>query len=200
MYGVNHKTIKKTHRVISNASCTTNCLAPIAKLLNDNIGIEYGLMTTVHAVTNDQNLIDVRHKDLRRARSAMQSIIPTKTGAAHAVGLVIPELKGKLDGGAMRVPTINVSVVDLTFVAKTTTSAKAINDLVKKAHQTSQNVIGYNDEPLVSIDFNHNSYSCVFDATQTKVVGNLVKIFAWYDNEWGFSTRMLDVAKFWCNL
>lgn len=193
MYGVNHDKLTKDHQIISNASCTTNCLAPIAKVLNDSIGIEQGMMTTVHAYTNDQKLNDVYHTDLYRARSATQSMIPTKTGAASAVGLVLPELNGKLDGMAVRVPTINVSLVDFNFLASRETSIEEINQLIEKASGgVMKNVLGYNDEPLVSIDFNHNTHSSVFDASQTKVDGKWVKVMSWYDNEWGFSNRMLD--------
>jgi glyceraldehyde 3-phosphate dehydrogenase len=196
VYGVNHKTLKASDRVISNASCTTNCLAPLAKVLNDTIGIVRGLMTTVHAYTNDQVLTDVYHSDLRRARSATQSMIPTKTGAAAAVGLVLPELDGKLDGFSIRVPTINVSVVDLTFDAKRDTSAKEIDAVVRAASQGElKGVLAYTDEPLVSVDFNHNPASSIYDSSLTKVIeGKLVKVCAWYDNEWGFSNRMLDTT------
>lgn len=197
VYGVNHGVLTAEDTVISNASCTTNCLAPIAKVLNDSVGIETGLMTTIHAYTNDQVLTDVYHKDLRRARSATQSMIPTKTGAAAAVGLVLPELAGKLDGFAMRVPTINVSVVDLTFTANRETSVEEVNQLLKTAAEGSMDeILGYNTQPLVSVDFNHNAHSSVFDATQTRVSenGKLVKVLSWYDNEWGFSCRMLDTA------
>lgn len=195
VYGVNDKILKSTDTIISNASCTTNCLAPVAKVLNESVGLESGLMTTIHAYTNDQVLTDVYHTDLRRARSATQSMIPTKTGAAAAVGLVLPELAGKLDGFAMRVPTINVSVVDLTFTAKRDTSVDEINSAVQQAASGDlSGVLGVNEAPLVSVDFNHNSYSSVFDATQTKVIGNLVKVLSWYDNEWGFSNRMLDTT------
>jgi glyceraldehyde 3-phosphate dehydrogenase (phosphorylating) len=196
VYGVNHETLKPSHTVISNASCTTNCLAPLAKVLNDSIGIVRGLMTTVHAYTNDQVLTDVYHTDLRRARSATQSMIPTKTGAAAAVGLVLPELNGKLDGFAIRVPTINVSVVDLTFQAARATSAREIDDAVRAASKGAlKGVLEYNDEPLVSVDFNHNPASSIYDAGLTKVIdGTLVKVCAWYDNEWGFSNRMLDTT------
>lgn len=198
VYGVNEGELKAEHTLVSNASCTTNCLAPIAKVLEENIGIEKGLMTTIHAYTSDQRLIDASHSDLRRARSAAISMIPTKTGAAKAVGLVLPSLAGKVDGFAVRVPTQNVSVVDLTFEAKKSTSIEEVNALVKAASE-GQNalgkVIGYNVEPLVSIDFNHRAESTVFDATQTRVIGgNLVKIMTWYDNEWGFSCRMIDTA------
>jgi len=196
VYGVNHDSLKPTDVVISNASCTTNCLAPLAKVLNDEIGIVNGLMTTIHAYTNDQVLTDVLHSDLRRARSATMSQIPTSTGAAAAVGMVLPELNGKLDGFSMRVPTINVSVVDLTFTAKRETTIEEVNALVKAASQGAmKGVLAYNDEPLVSIDFNHNPHSSIFDAGLTKVMeGTLVKVCSWYDNEWGFSCRMLDTA------
>jgi glyceraldehyde 3-phosphate dehydrogenase len=196
VYGVNHDSLKSTDLVISNASCTTNCLAPLAKVLNDEIGIVNGLMTTIHAYTNDQVLTDVLHSDLRRARSATMSQIPTSTGAAAAVGMVLPELNGKLDGFSMRVPTINVSVVDLTFTAKRETSIEEVNAVVKAASQGAmKGVLAYNDEPLVSIDFNHNPHSSIFDAGLTKVMeGTLVKVCSWYDNEWGFSCRMLDTA------
>jgi glyceraldehyde 3-phosphate dehydrogenase len=196
VYGVNHNVLKSSHTVISNASCTTNCLAPLVKPLHDSIGVKHGLMTTIHAYTNDQVLTDVFHKDLRRARSATMSQIPTKTGAAAAVGLVLPELAGRLDGFAMRVPTINVSVVDLTFVAERDTSIDEINAIMKKASQGElKGVLAYNDEPLVSIDFNHDPASSTYDAGLTKVMGGtLVKVLAWYDNEWGFSNRMLDTA------
>jgi glyceraldehyde 3-phosphate dehydrogenase len=199
VYGVNHNTLKASHTVVSNASCTTNCLAPLAKVLNDSIGIKHGLMTTIHAYTNDQVLTDVYHEDLRRARSATMSMIPTKTGAAAAVGLVLPELKGKLDGFAMRVPTINVSVVDLTFTAGRATSIDEINQLVKAAaNGPFKGVLAYNDGPLVSVDFNHDPASSTYDATLTKVIdGTIVKVLAWYDNEWGFSNRMLDTAIAW---
>lgn len=195
VYGVNHGILTKDMLVISNASCTTNCLAPVAKILNDSIGIEKGLMTTIHAFTNDQVLADVYHSDARRARSAVMSMIPTKTGAAAAVGLVLPELKGKLDGLAVRVPTANVSLVDLTFTASRATTVDEVNSLLKAASEGElKHVLGYNKQKLVSIDFNHTSYSSTFDSTQTRVDANLVKIFAWYDNEWGFSNRMLDTA------
>jgi glyceraldehyde 3-phosphate dehydrogenase len=196
VWGVNHKTLKAAHTVISNASCTTNCLAPLVKALHDRIGIVSGLMTTVHAYTNDQVLTDVYHKDLRRARSATMSMIPTKTGAAAAVGLVLPELNGRLDGFAIRVPTINVSVVDLSFVARRPTSVEEVNKAVKDASETDlKGIVEYNKDPLVSIDFNHNPASSIFDSTLTKVAdGTLVKVCSWYDNEWGFSNRMLDVA------
>lgn len=195
VYGVNQHVLKTTDVVVSNASCTTNCLAPVAKALHAGLGIEKGLMTTVHAYTNDQVLTDVNHKDIRRARSATQSIIPTKTGAAAAVGLVLPELNGKLDGFAVRVPTINVSLVDLSFEASRETSVEEVNQILKQAAETDlKGVLEYNDLPLVSIDFNHHPASSIFDATLTKVNGNLVKVSAWYDNEWGFSNRMLDTA------
>ncbi|HEX5788190.1 MAG TPA: type I glyceraldehyde-3-phosphate dehydrogenase [Woeseiaceae bacterium] len=196
VYGVNHDTLKSSHTIISNASCTTNCLAPLVKPLHEKIGVEHGIMTTIHAYTNDQVLTDVYHKDLRRARSATMSQIPTKTGAAAAVGLVLPELNGKLDGFAMRVPTINVSAVDLTFVASRETSVEEINDILRKASEGSlKGILAYNDQPLVSIDFNHDPASSTYDATLTKVMqGNLVKVISWYDNEWGFSNRMLDTA------
>ena len=199
VYGVNHNVLKADHTVISNASCTTNCLAPVAKILNDKIGIVAGVMTTIHSYTNDQVLTDVFHKDLRRARSATMSQIPAKTGAAAAVGLVLPELNGKLDGFAVRVPTINVSLVDLSFTAKRETSGDEINKLMKEAAGGAfKNILAYNDGPLVSVDFNHDPHSATFDATLTKVVGGtLVKVCAWYDNEWGFSNRMLDTTLAW---
>ena len=194
--GVNEHEITAKHQVISNASCTTNCLAPLAKVLHEKIGIVHGLMTTIHAYTNDQVLTDVFHKDLRRARSATHSQIPTKTGAAAAVGLVLPELNGKLDGFAMRVPTINVSVVDLTFVAKRATSKEEIDAAVKEASEGKlKGILGMNKKPLVSVDFNHNPLSSIYDSTQTRVMeGTLVKVLSWYDNEWGFSNRMLDMT------
>ncbi|KFN43586.1 type I glyceraldehyde-3-phosphate dehydrogenase [Arenimonas oryziterrae] len=196
VYGVNHDQLKASHTVISNASCTTNCLAPLAKVLHEKIGITHGLMTTIHAYTNDQVLTDVYHSDLRRARSATMSQIPTKTGAAAAVGLVLPELNGKLDGFAMRVPTINVSVVDLSFVAKRATSKEEIDAIVKEASEGAlKGVLGFNKAPLVSIDFNHNPLSSIYDSTQTRVMeGTMVKVLSWYDNEWGFSNRMLDMT------
>ena len=196
VYGVNHNILKSTDTIISNASCTTNCLAPLVKPLHDEIGVEHGIMTTIHAYTNDQVLTDVFHSDLRRARSATMSQIPTKTGAAAAVGLVLPELNGKLDGFSMRIPTINVSAVDLTFVASRKTSIAEINEVMKKASEGSlEGILTYNDEPLVSVDFNHDPASSIYDATLTKVMqGTLVKVCAWYDNEWGFSNRMLDTA------
>ncbi|KTD20602.1 type I glyceraldehyde-3-phosphate dehydrogenase [Legionella israelensis] len=193
VYGVNHQTLSASDLIVSNASCTTNCLAPIVKPLADSLGIEHGLVNTVHAYTKDQMLLDGSHSDLRRARSATQSIIPTKTGAAAAVGLVLPELAGKLDGFAMRVPTLNVSVVDLTFVAKRETSVSEVNDIIRQAQS---DILKINEDPLVSCDFNHNPASAIFDCTQTKVLANLVKVVAWYDNEWGFSNRMLDTAKY----
>ena len=197
VYGVNDHILQSQHTIISNASCTTNCLAPLVKPLHEKIGIINGLMTTIHAFTNDQVILDANHKDLHRARCASQSMIPTKTGAAGAVGLVLPELNGKLDGFAMRVPTINVSVVDLTFVAKRETSVQEVNNILKEAANGElQEILGYNTEPLVSIDFNHNPLSAIFDATQTRVMeGKTVKVLAWYDNEWGFSNRMLDTTK-----
>ena len=193
VYGVNDQLLTAEHTVVSNASCTTNCLAPVAKALNDGVGIENGLMTTVHAYTNDQNLSDVYHSDPYRARSATHSMIPTKTGAAAAVGLVLPELAGKFDGLAVRVPVINVSLVDLTFTAGRDTTKEEINAIVEKAAANSP-VLAVNAEPLVSIDFNHDANSSTFDANHTRVNGRLVKIMAWYDNEWGFSNRMLDTA------
>lgn len=198
VYGVNDHVLKATDTVISNASCTTNCLAPLVKVLHESVGVVSGLMNTVHAFTNDQHLLDVYHSDLRRARSATQSIIPTKTGAAAAVGLVLPELNGKLDGFSVRVPTINVSLVDLTFEAKRETTVEEINDVVRKAaNGPLKGILAYNDEQLVSIDFNHNSASSIFDTFGTRAIGKLVKVLAWYDNEWGFSNRMLDVAVAW---
>lgn len=193
VYGVNDDILTAEHTVVSNASCTTNCLAPVAKALNDAVGIENGLMTTVHAYTNDQNLSDVYHSDPYRARSATHSMIPTKTGAAAAVGLVLPELAGKFDGLAVRVPVINVSLVDLTFTASRDTTKEEINAIVEKAAANSP-VLSVNAEPLVSIDFNHDANSSTFDTNHTRVNGRLVKIMAWYDNEWGFSNRMLDTA------
>jgi glyceraldehyde 3-phosphate dehydrogenase len=196
VYGVNDDSLKSSDQVISNASCTTNCLAPLAKVLHEGVGIERGLMTTIHAYTNDQVLTDVFHSDLRRARSATMSQIPTKTGAAAAVGLVLPELNGKLDGFSMRVPTINVSVVDLVFQAGRDTTVEEINSIVKAASAGSMaGILAYNDEPLVSCDFNHNPHSSIFDAGLTRVMeGRLVKVLSWYDNEWGFSNRMLDTT------
>jgi glyceraldehyde 3-phosphate dehydrogenase len=199
VYGVNHDTLRKDMTVISNASCTTNCLAPLVKALHEGLGVVSGIMTTVHAYTNDQVLTDVYHEDLRRARSATMSMIPTKTGAAAAVGLVLPELKGKLDGFSVRVPTINVSFVDLTFVAKRATTAEEVNGILKKAAAGSlKGILEYTEEPLVSVDFNHNAASGTVDAPLTKVLdGTLVKVCAWYDNEWGFSNRMLDTTIAW---
>jgi len=196
VYGVNHQSLTAQDDIVSNASCTTNCLAPLVKPLHDELGLVSGIMTTIHAYTNDQVLTDVYHKDLRRARSATQSMIPTKTGAAAAVGLVLPELDGRLDGFAVRVPTINVSLVDLTFRAGRETTADEVNGLLKAASAGPlAGVLGYNDGPLVSIDFNHNPDSSIFDATLTKVIGgDLVKVCSWYDNEWGFSNRMLDTT------
>ncbi|PSB92407.1 type I glyceraldehyde-3-phosphate dehydrogenase [Candidatus Pandoraea novymonadis] len=195
VFGVNEHVLKSTHTVISNASCTTNCLAPLVKPLHEKIGVENGLMTTVHAYTNDQVLTDVYHEDLRRARSATMSMIPTKTGAASAVGLVMPELNGKLDGFAIRVPTINVSVVDLSFIAARETTVDEVNTILKDAAEGPLKAVAtYNSAPLVSIDFNHNPASSNFDSTLTKVSGRLVKVTSWYDNEWGFSNRMLDTA------
>ncbi|WP_350544087.1 type I glyceraldehyde-3-phosphate dehydrogenase [Pseudoalteromonas sp. 5-MNA-CIBAN-0065] len=196
VHGVNSEVLNAQSQIISNASCTTNCLAPIAKAINDTVGIDQGSMTTIHAYTNDQNLSDVYHPDLYRARSATQSMIPTKTGAAAAVGLVLPELAGKLDGMSVRVPTINVSLVDFTFIAKRDSSIEEINAIMKEASTGSmKDILQYNELPLVSIDFNHNPASCVFDSTQTRANGKLVKVMAWYDNEWGFSNRMLDQVK-----
>jgi len=196
VYGVNHHALTARHDVISNASCTTNCLAPLAKVLHAAVGIEHGLMTTIHAYTNDQVLTDVFHADLRRARAAAHNQIPAKTGAAAAVGLVLPELNGKLDGFAMRVPTINVSVVDLTFVASRATTVEAIDAAVRTAAEGElKGILGINTQPLVSSDFNHDPRSSIYDATQTRVMqGTLVKVLSWYDNEWGFSNRMLDMA------
>lgn len=195
VYGVNHQVLKASDTVISNASCTTNCLAPLVKPLHDRIGVERGLMTTIHAYTNDQVLTDVYHEDLRRARSATHSMIPTKTGAAAAVGLVLPELNGKLDGYAIRVPTINVSIVDLSFIASRDTSVDEVNKILKEASEGAlKGILAYSDAPLVSVDFNHSPASSTFDATLTKVSGRLVKVSSWYDNEWGFSNRMLDTT------
>jgi glyceraldehyde 3-phosphate dehydrogenase len=196
VYGVNHGTLKASHTVISNASCTTNCLAPTVKPLHEAIGVLNGLMTTIHAYTNDQVLTDVYHEDLRRARSATHSMIPTKTGAAAAVGLVLPDLNGKLDGFSIRVPTINVSFVDLSFIAARDTTVDEVNAIMKKASEAGElkGLLGYSTAPLVSVDFNHDPRSAIFDATCTKVSGRLVKVCSWYDNEWGFSNRMLDVA------
>ena len=191
VYGVNHDEITKDHQIISNASCTTNCLAPVVKALQDSIGIESGLMTTIHSYTNDQNLSDVYHKDLYRARAATMSMIPTKTGAAAAIGLVMPELAGRLDGLAIRVPTINVSLVDFCFTASRDTTVEEVNNVLLKASEASP-VLDYNALPLVSSDFNHNPASSIFDANHTRVCGSQVKVMSWYDNEWGFSNRMLD--------
>ena len=201
VFGVNDDTLKASHSVISNASCTTNCLAPLVKPLHEKLGVLKGLMTTIHAYTNDQVLIDVYHTDLHRARSATMSMIPTKTGAAAAVALVLPELKGKLDGFAMRVPTINVSVVDLTFQSARDTTVEEVNSIMLEASQGKlKGILNYNTAPLVSMDFNHDPASSTFDASLTKVSnGNLIKVLAWYDNEWGFSNRMLDVTQAWMN-
>jgi glyceraldehyde 3-phosphate dehydrogenase len=199
VYGVNHQVLKSTHTVISNASCTTNCLVPVVKVLHDKVGVLAGIMTTIHSYTNDQVLTDVYHSDLRRARSATMSQIPTKTGAAAAVGLVMPELKGKLDGFSVRVPTINVSLVDLTFSAKRATSVEEVNrSLQEAAAGALKGILAYTEAPLVSVDFNHDAHSSIFDATLTKVIdGTLVKVCAWYDNEWGFSNRMIDTTLAW---
>ena len=197
VYGVNHQVLKASDQVVSNASCTTNCLAPLVKPLLEKIGIDAGLMTTIHSYTNDQVLTDVYHQDMRRARSATMSLIPTKTGAAKAVGLVLPALKGKFDGFAMRVPTINVSVVDLTFTASRKTSLEEVNQILKKASESDlSGILWYNTLPLVSIDFNHNPYPSIFDSTQTRVSneGRLVKVLSWYDNEWGYSIQMLNAT------
>jgi len=196
VFGVNHGVLKATDTVISNASCTTNCLAPLVKPLHDQIGLVTGLMTTIHAYTNDQVLTDVYHEDLRRARSATHSMIPTKTGAASAVGLVLPELNGRLDGYAMRVPVINVSIVDLSFIAARDTSVDEVNSIMKAASDAGplKGILDYSDGPLVSVDFNHNPASSTYDSTLTKVSGRLVKVSSWYDNEWGFSNRMLDTT------
>jgi glyceraldehyde 3-phosphate dehydrogenase len=197
VYGVNHHKLTKEHLVVSNASCTTNCLAPVAKVLNDAIGIDHGFMTTIHSYTGDQPTLDTMHKDLYRARGAALSMIPTTTGAAKAVGLVLPELKGKLDGSAIRVPTPNVSVVDFKFVAKRATSVEEINNAIKAAATSGplKGILGYTDKPNVSIDFNHDSHSSIFHLDQTKVIeGNFVRVLSWYDNEWGFSSRMSDTA------
>jgi glyceraldehyde 3-phosphate dehydrogenase len=196
VFGVNHDKLTKDHLVVSNASCTTNCLSPVAKVLNDTIGIAHGFMTTIHSYTGDQPTLDTMHKDLYRGRAAALSMIPTSTGAAKAVGLVLPELNGKLDGAAIRVPTPNVSVVDLKFTAKRATSAQEINDAIKRAASNElKGVLGYTDVPNVSADFNHDSRSSVFHLDQTKVIdGTFVRILSWYDNEWGFSNRMADTA------
>ncbi|AXS82281.1 MULTISPECIES: type I glyceraldehyde-3-phosphate dehydrogenase [Marinobacter] len=193
VYGVNHGKLTAEHDIISNASCTTNCLAPVVEALHKTVGIESGLMTTIHSYTNDQKLSDVYHSDLYRARSATQSMIPTRTGAAAAIGKVIPELEGKLDGLAVRVPTINVSLVDFGFIAGRETTVEEVNNAVKAAAEKNP-VLGYNVEKLVSVDFNHNALSSIFDANHTRVLGRHVKVMAWYDNEWGFSNRMLDNA------
>ncbi len=198
VYGVNHQTLKASDIVVSNASCTTNCLAPMVKPILDHIGIESGLMTTIHAYTNDQVLTDVYHNDTRRARSATMSMIPTKTGAAKAIGLVLPQLQGKLDGFAMRVPVINVSVVDLTFIPSRKTSAEEVNRILQDASAGSlKGILAYNTLPLVSVDFNHNSLPSIFDSTQTRVSqdGGLVKVLSWYDNEWGYSCQMLRATQ-----
>tara|TARA_B100001769_G_C22099346_1_gene593318 strand:+ start:900 stop:1907 length:1008 start_codon:yes stop_codon:yes gene_type:complete len=197
VYGVNHTKITKDHKIISNASCTTNCLAPIAFVLNDAIGIENGFMTTIHSYTGDQPTLDTMHSDLYRSRAAAGNMIPTSTGAAKAVGLVLPELDGKLDGVAIRVPTQNVSVVDLKIVSKKTTNVEEVNNLIKEASNGNlKSILGYNEEPLVSSDFNHNPLSSIFHADQTKVMnGNLVRVMSWYDNEWGFSNRMCDTVE-----
>jgi glyceraldehyde 3-phosphate dehydrogenase (phosphorylating) len=202
VYGVNHASLKASDTVISNASCTTNCLAPLVKAIDDRIGVACGLMNTIHSFTNDQVLTDVFHKDLRRARSAVENMIPTKTGAAAAVGLVLPHLNGKLDGYSIRVPTINVSIVDLTFVAKKPTTVDEVNNAVREACNSDlQGILEYNSEPLVSSDFNHNPASSIFDSSLTRVSdGTLVKVSSWYDNEWGFSNRMLDVAVAFANV
>lgn len=197
VYGVNHQTLEDSCQIVSNASCTTNCLAPVIKPLHEKLGIEKGLLNTIHAYTKDQMLLDGNHSDLHRARSATQSIIPTKTGAASAVGLVLPDLDGKLDGFAMRVPTLNVSVIDFTFIAQRETTVEEVNNIMRAAQN---DVLMINEEPLVSIDFNHHPASAIFDTTQTKVIGQLVKVVAWYDNEWGFSNRMLDTAYHMMNL
>ncbi len=195
VYGINHHILKRSDTIVSNASCTTNCLAPLVKPLMDNFGIESGLMNTVHAYTSDQRIIDAHHEDWRRARAAANSMIPTKTGAAAAIGLVIPELEGKLDGFAIRVPVMNVSVVDLTFIAQKDLTAAKVNEVLKNAANGElKNILGYSEEPLVSCDYNHTKESSVVDSLQTKVNGRLVKVLAWYDNEWGFSNRMLDTA------
>jgi len=195
VFGVNQGVLKSSDTVISNASCTTNCLAPLVKPLHDRIGLVNGLMTTIHSYTNDQVLTDVYHEDLRRARAATHSMIPTKTGAAAAVGLVLPELNGKLDGFAIRVPTINVSLVDLSFIAARDTTVEEVNKILREAADgPMRGILGYNDQPLVSVDFNHNAHSSIFDATLTKVSGRVVKVCSWYDNEWGFSNRMLDTT------
>ncbi|GLQ06316.1 type I glyceraldehyde-3-phosphate dehydrogenase [Sneathiella chinensis] len=202
VYGVNHDKLTADHKIVSNASCTTNCLAPVAQVLNDAIGLQHGFMTTVHAYTGDQPVLDTLHGDLRRARAAAMSMIPTSTGAAKAVGLVLPELAGKLDGTSVRVPTPNVSMIDLTFVAGRSTTVEEINDAIKEAaNGRLKGVLAANDEPLVSIDFNHNPASSSFDLTQTQVIdGTFVRVLSWYDNEWGFSNRMSDTALVMANL
>ena len=197
VYGVNHGILQASDKIVSNASCTTNCLAPVVKPLHDSIGILHGLLNTIHAYTKDQMLLDGSHPDLHRARAAAHSIIPTKTGAASALGLVIPELDKKLDGFAMRVPTLNVSVIDFTFTAKRETTVNEVHDIIRRS---ASEVLHISDEPLVSCDFNHHPASAIFDTTQTKVLGNLVKVVAWYDNEWGFSNRMLDTAHYMMNI
>jgi len=197
VYGVNHGILQASDKIVSNASCTTNCLAPVVKPLHDSIGILHGLLNTIHAYTKDQMLLDGSHPDLHRARAAAHSIIPTKTGAASALGLVIPELDKKLDGFAMRVPTLNVSVIDFTFTAKRETTVNEVHDIIRRS---ASEVLHISDEPLVSCDFNHHPASAIFDTTQTKVLGNLVKVVAWYDNEWGFSNRMLDTAQYMMNI
>ena len=200
--GVNEEILSKDHKIISNASCTTNCIAPVIKILHDNIGIEHGLITTIHSFTNDQRLTDANHKDFRRARAATQSMIPTKTGAAKNVGLVIPELEGKLDGLAIRIPTVNVSVVDLVIRTKKDTTIDEINNIILKASQNDmKNIIAYNDVPLVSVDFGHNPASAIYDCNLSKVMDKrLAKLYVWYDNEWGFSNRMLDAAVAFMNV
>ncbi|HAE74921.1 MAG TPA: type I glyceraldehyde-3-phosphate dehydrogenase [Alphaproteobacteria bacterium] len=202
VFGVNHKQLTKKHSIVSNASCTTNCLAPIVSVLHKTIGINSGYMTTIHSFTGDQRIVDTLHKDLYRARAASNSMIPTSTGAARAVGLVLPELKGKLDGTAIRVPTVNVSLIDFTFITKRNTSAKEINSSIKKATKNEfKNIIDINSEPLVSIDFCHNAHSSIFDTSQTSVVDKrFCRILSWYDNEWGFSNRMLDTASYLAKL
>ena len=196
VYGINHRELKKEHRIISNASCTTNCLAPVVKALCDTVGIEQGLMTTIHAVTNNQSLLDTHFTDLRRARAATQSMIPTGTGATKALGVVVPEVAGKITGYSMRVPTLNVSCVDLTFNTKRPTTVAEINAIMKDASiNRFDGVLAFNEKALVSTDFNHHSASAIFDATQTIVMGNLVKVLAWYDNEWGYANRLLDLAQ-----
>ena len=195
VYGINHQTLRPEHQVVSNASCTTNCLAPVVKPLHEAIGIETGFMTTIHAYTNDQHLVDVYHPDVYRARSATLSMIPTKTGAAKAIGLVLPELAGRLDGIAVRVPTANVSLIDFTFTAKRETTAQEVNQIMQAAASGPLNsILAYTEEPLVSIDFNHTAFSSIFDGTHTRAQARMVKVLAWYDNEWGFSNRMLDTC------